>query len=340
MEKEYFTILIHLGAAVLAGGLIGLERTYHGRPAGFRTHTLVCTASSLLMLLTVYQWELLAGRAAGNVRVDPTRMAQGIMTGIGFLGAGVIMKEGLTVRGLTTAASIWMTASIGILFGIGFYFPAIVATLLTLGTLSLFRWIEAIMPSQYYARLHVRFKRQELLPEPELRDLITAHGFSVANLSYQLADEGKVFEYQMTSPRRQPRQLPAPGRDPHRPGAGAGVSHLPHRRLSHPRKLEHDRPVVELVAVLLLRWIMPGELCAHGADAVQNAFLEFSLAEQRFHFTTYFFPAFGAHTGLRVAVGDNLDVAIRQQQINQNPVVQLRVPYPQLGEHFQRAFTR
>jgi putative Mg2+ transporter-C (MgtC) family protein len=125
-------------------------------------------------------------------------MAQGIMTGIGFLGAGVIMKEGLTVRGLTTAASIWMTASIGILFGIGFYFPAIVATLLTLGTLSLFRWIEAIMPSQYYARLHVRFKRQELLPEPELRDLITVHGFSVANLSYQLADEGKVFEYQMT----------------------------------------------------------------------------------------------------------------------------------------------
>lgn len=198
MEREYLTILIHLGAAVLAGGFIGLERTYHGRPAGFRTHTLVCTASSLLMLLTVYQWQLLAGAPLETMRVDPTRMAQGIMTGIGFLGAGVIMKEGLTVRGLTTAASIWITASIGILLGIGFYFPAIVATLLTLGTLSLFRWIEAIMPSQYYARLHVRFKRQELLPEPELRDLITAHGFSVANLSYQLADEGKVFEYQMT----------------------------------------------------------------------------------------------------------------------------------------------
>jgi putative Mg2+ transporter-C (MgtC) family protein len=198
MEREYLTILIHLGAAVLAGGFIGLERTYHGRPAGFRTHTLVCTASSLLMLLTVYQWDLLKGVPLETVRVDPTRMAQGIMTGIGFLGAGVIMKEGLTVRGLTTAASIWITASIGILLGIGFYFPAIVATLLTLGTLSLFRWIEAIMPSQYYARLHIRFRRQELLPEPALRELIMTHGFSVANLSYQLADEGKVFEYQMT----------------------------------------------------------------------------------------------------------------------------------------------
>ena len=198
MESEYLTILLHLGAAVLAGGLIGLERAYHGRPAGFRTHTLVCTASSLLMLLTVYQWQLLVNAPLETVRVDPTRMAQGIMTGIGFLGAGVIMKDGLTVRGLTTAASIWMTASIGILLGIGFYFPAIVATLLTLGTLSLFRWVEAIIPSQYYARLHVRFKSQDLLPEPKLRTLITGHGFSVANLSYQLSDEGKVFEYQMT----------------------------------------------------------------------------------------------------------------------------------------------
>ncbi len=198
MEDQYFTILVHLGLAVLAGGLIGLERTYHGRPAGFRTHTLVCTASSLLMLVTVYQWQLLKGVPLETLRVDPTRMAQGIMTGIGFLGAGVIMKEGLTVRGLTTAASIWITAAIGILIGIGFYFPAIVATLLTLGTLSLFRWIEAIMPTQYYARLHVSFKRSETLAESTLRQLIGAHDFSIANLSYKLSDEGKVFEYQMT----------------------------------------------------------------------------------------------------------------------------------------------
>jgi putative Mg2+ transporter-C (MgtC) family protein len=198
VEKEYLTILLHLGLAVLAGGLIGLERTYHGRPAGFRTHTLVCTASSLLMLLTVYQWELLKGVPLETVRIDPTRMAQGIMTGIGFLGAGVIMKEGLTVRGLTTAASIWITAAIGILLGIGFYFPAIVATLVTLGTLSLFRWIEAIMPTLYYARLHVRYKRQETPAEAELRELIRQQDFSVANLSYRLEEEGKFFEYQMT----------------------------------------------------------------------------------------------------------------------------------------------
>jgi len=197
MDSHHLTILLHLGLALLAGALIGFERTYHGRPAGFRTHALVCTASSLLMLLTLYQWDLLAGVPLETVRVDPTRMAQGIMTGIGFLGAGVIIKEGLTVRGLTTAASIWITAAIGILIGIGFYFPAAVATLLTLGTLSVFRWIEQIMPALYYSRLEIQCRRSTALPEKELRTLIERLGFSIANLSYAQRDDGHRFEYTM-----------------------------------------------------------------------------------------------------------------------------------------------
>lgn len=197
MEKEYLSVLLHLCLAVLAGGLIGLERTYHGRPAGFRTHTLVCTASSLLMQLTLYQWEMVAGMPMETVRVDPTRMAQGIMTGIGFLGAGVVIKDGLTIRGLTTAASIWITAAIGIMAGAGFYFATIVATLLTLGTLSVFRHIELIVPALYYSRLEIRFRRQKILAEDDLRALITKLGFSVANLSYALKEEGKFFEYSM-----------------------------------------------------------------------------------------------------------------------------------------------
>jgi len=210
MEKEYLTILLHLTLATLAGGMIGLERTYHGRPAGFRTHTLVCTASSLLMQLTVYQWVLFPGATIETLRVDPTRMAQGIMTGIGFLGAGVILKEGLTVRGLTTAASIWITAAIGILVGAGFYFPAAIGTVLTLGTLSVFRRIEMIMPALYYSRLDIRFRRHEALPEDQLRALINEHGFSVADLSYALKDEGKLYEYSMvirTGKRDDPRHL-------------------------------------------------------------------------------------------------------------------------------------
>lgn len=86
-------ILISMFVAIILGGIIGLERSYHGHPAGFRTHTLVCLASSLLMLVMVYAKQWFVGEIIETVRIDPTRMAQGVMTGIGFLGAGVIVME-------------------------------------------------------------------------------------------------------------------------------------------------------------------------------------------------------------------------------------------------------
>jgi putative Mg2+ transporter-C (MgtC) family protein len=187
----------HLTAALIAGGLIGLERSYHGRPAGFRTHTLVCLASSLLMLVTIQQGRWFASATLDTVRVDPTRMAQGVMTGIGFLGAGVIMKEGLSVRGLTTAASIWITAALGILAGVGLYGAVAIGTLLTLGTLSVFRWIEGVMPTLLYAHHYVRFRREDAMAEDDLRALVGGHGFSIANLSYRLTGGGRFFEYRM-----------------------------------------------------------------------------------------------------------------------------------------------
>ena len=102
---DFYEIAVRIIVALVAGALIGYERSYRGRPAGFRTHALVCMASAMLMLVTVYEAHWV--RDLGEARLDPTRMAQGIMTGIGFLGAGVIMQEGFSVRGLTTAASIW-----------------------------------------------------------------------------------------------------------------------------------------------------------------------------------------------------------------------------------------
>lgn len=194
---DYLEMCWRLVAALAAGGIIGLERSYRGRAAGFRTHALVCIASSLLMLVTVFESHWIASIAAARIVIDPTRMAQGIMTGIGFLGAGVIVKEGLTVRGLTTAASIWITAAIGILTGIGFYFAAGLGTVLTLGTLSVFRWIEGKIPAEFYANFLVRFAREQVMPEAELRRLIAEHGFSVANMSYRIAGQGREFEYQM-----------------------------------------------------------------------------------------------------------------------------------------------
>jgi putative Mg2+ transporter-C (MgtC) family protein len=125
-------------------------------------------------------------------------MAQGIMTGIGFLGAGVIFKEGLNVRGLTTAASIWITAAIGILVGIGFYFPAALATLLVLITLSLFRWIEAKIPSHYYANNAITYDRNNTPSQSNVKQFLNEHGFRLESVSYRVPEDGATFEYRMT----------------------------------------------------------------------------------------------------------------------------------------------
>jgi len=184
--------------ALLAGCAIGLERSIHGRPAGLRTHALVCMSSTLLMLLTVYQWELLKGMPLETIRIDPTRMAQGVMTGIGFLGAGVIMKEKLTIRGLTTASSIWMTAAIGIIIGMGFLAPALYATVLTLVVLSLLGLTERYLPTRRYARLAVSFKHHEKMTKDELYQLITELNISATSPSYELNESNELFQYQLT----------------------------------------------------------------------------------------------------------------------------------------------
>ena len=197
MAGDYLEMAFRMAAALVAGGLIGLERSHRDRPAGFRTHALVCLSSTLLMLVTAYESHWFPRDSAARVILDPTRMAQGIMTGIGFLGAGAIIKDGLSVRGLTTAASIWITAAIGILTGVGFYFAALAGTVLTLGTLSTFRWIEARLPTETYSLFMVRFAREAAMAEPALRALVRAHGFALHNLSYRLHGEAGQLEYRM-----------------------------------------------------------------------------------------------------------------------------------------------
>ena len=149
------------------------------------------------MLVTVYErhWMPIAPEL---IRLDPTRMAQGIMTGIGFLGAGVIIKEGLSVRGLTTAASIWITSAIGILAGIGFYFPLAISVVLTVGVLSTFRWLERRMPAQSFYLLDVHLARDAILKEKDLRKIVENAGFSIANFSYQFDSKDREIRHRMT----------------------------------------------------------------------------------------------------------------------------------------------
>jgi putative Mg2+ transporter-C (MgtC) family protein len=122
-----------LGALVL-GLIAGYERTYHGRAAGMRTYGLVCMAACALTVLAGYPQHWFGGNPASlflSHPPDPTRVIQGIVTGVGFLGAGMIMKDGFSISGLTTAASLWSSSAIGILVGVGFYAAAILVTLLS-----------------------------------------------------------------------------------------------------------------------------------------------------------------------------------------------------------------
>ena len=174
-------------AAVVAGGAIGLERSFHGRAAGLRTYALVCFGSALLVAATLYAY---AGSADAA-----TRVIQGIVTGIGFLGAGVIVKEGFSVRGLTTAASIWVVSAIGVVIGSGSYLSGIEAAAVTLIALALSRRVEDRLPTQAYVHFEIGFDRAQAMDETQLRQLLERHGFALHELSYQLHQASQLLEY-------------------------------------------------------------------------------------------------------------------------------------------------
>ena len=198
MDHPLFDAGMRLLAATLAGGIIGLERAYNGREAGFRTHILVAIASALLMLLLEFQWLSTPSERLDAIRVDPTRMAQGIMTGIGFLGAGVILHHRHSVRGLTTAASIWITSAIGIMLGSGYYGIGALATLLVLLTLSVFRSFEHHIPTRRYARLSITAKENLEVIEDRLRRMLGDQGIKSNGFAYHFQSQGRELELQTT----------------------------------------------------------------------------------------------------------------------------------------------
>ncbi|WP_458121306.1 MgtC/SapB family protein [Paenibacillus sp. Z6-24] len=143
---DNLSILFRLLAAMLMGGLIGWERERSSHAAGLRTHILVCVGSALIMMLSVYGFADFIHET--NVRIDPARLATAVISGIGFLGAGTILFTGKAITGLTTAASLWVVAAIGLAIGAGFYFAAFVSTLLVLLNL----WVLNIVEQRYIRR--------------------------------------------------------------------------------------------------------------------------------------------------------------------------------------------
>jgi putative Mg2+ transporter-C (MgtC) family protein len=178
-------------AAVLAGGMIGFEREWRGRAAGFRTHILVCLASALLMEMAVSQgawrFDVLEGT---RIVSDPTRMAHGVLTGIGFLCAGVIFRAGFSIHGLTTAASLWITSAIGLLLGAGLFTLAAAGTVLTVLILAALRLVSARLPQQCIVDAEVAWRRETPEAEEALEAAMRDVGWSPSGERHELVDGG------------------------------------------------------------------------------------------------------------------------------------------------------
>lgn len=188
-------IILNLCAAWLAGSLIGLERSHNGRAAGFRTHAIVALAAAAAMIIT-FEPQLVPAAMLGAMRLDPGRIAQGVMTGVGFLGAGVIFKEGVNVQGLTTAAALWATSAIGLLMGLGLHEAGALVTAAVLVTLVLFRWLEGVIPERAYAMLVLRYQAGVAPTEAALVETLKRLDVSITGLSYGLQRDGEIFQFQ------------------------------------------------------------------------------------------------------------------------------------------------
>jgi putative Mg2+ transporter-C (MgtC) family protein len=156
LELDFSSIWLPMAASIITGAAIGFERELKAKAAGVRTHALVCFSSAVLMMAAGHQGEWVFVPTAGaQIVSDPTRMAHGILTGIGFLGAGVIFRQGNAVRGLTTAASIWMTAALGVLYGAGLTGLALTGSVTALVVLVLFRIFHFLIPDRIEVVVHV-----------------------------------------------------------------------------------------------------------------------------------------------------------------------------------------
>lgn len=179
-----------LALAAIAGGLVGLEREIRGRQAGFRTHLLVCVGSALVMLVSISfatpgMWQATPGF---TIRIDPSRIAYGVMMGIGFLGAGTIIHSSGSIHGLTTAAALWCIAAVGLSVGFGLYLISAAAVVLVLLALWLLDYVENIIPKVHYHLLTIR-RHWEPGCIDEAVKMCEAAGVHLTDLSYRRTED-------------------------------------------------------------------------------------------------------------------------------------------------------
>jgi len=189
------TVILNLAGALLLGLLVGYERSYHGRAAGMRTYGLVCMSSSALTVIVAYSSFWYGGHVGSPSNPDPTRVIQGIVTGIGFLGAGVILHDGFATRGLTTAASVWVSSVIGILMGVGFYLAAFAMALFSVFCMTWLTKIEGWLPSRQAVAVVLQF-RHDFQPREDILCRLALHrGYEISKGSISIKFEGGKPEW-------------------------------------------------------------------------------------------------------------------------------------------------
>jgi putative Mg2+ transporter-C (MgtC) family protein len=192
-------ILLNLAGALALGLMVGYERSYHGRAAGMRTYGLVCMASCALTVVSGYPGFWYGAHGAATASVDPTRVIQGVVTGIGFLGAGVITRSGFTINGLTTAASIWASSVIGILVGVGFYLAAMgLAFFATMIMIYLNRAVSKL-PSNHAVAVTLRFRPGVRPSEHDLREAARERGYEIAAASLTIGSSANAQEWRFVA---------------------------------------------------------------------------------------------------------------------------------------------
>jgi putative Mg2+ transporter-C (MgtC) family protein len=192
-------IFMNLVGALLLGMLVGYERAYHGRAAGMRTYGLVCMASAGLVAISGYPAFWYGGQASIPALSDPTRVIQGIVTGIGFLGAGVIMRDGFSISGLTTAASIWSSSAIGVLVGVGFYPAAILLAVLSASCMMWMSKVEGWLPTRQAVAIVLHFRKGFSPNEKRLREVALERGYDIALGTLKIDSIGGEAEWRFVA---------------------------------------------------------------------------------------------------------------------------------------------
>ncbi len=190
--------VLRIALAAALGGMIGWERERHGRAAGLRTHMLLCVGCTLIMLVSLYLPTRFADSAAnGVIRADPGRIAAHVLSGLGFLGAGAIIVVGQRIRGLTTAACIWVTAAIGLAVGCGYLFPAALAFAVVMFALHVLgRWERQMTAKDQYVRLALEFSQPAERIE-RVRELLAAHSLDLLHYTLDWRRDCVVYRMQL-----------------------------------------------------------------------------------------------------------------------------------------------